>query len=240
MSLSSGREARGRSRRSARVLGGTQLDLWKDPGGEIRGRPDLAPTRVLLRHPSCTRVLESIRQVRLFFPELDGLCIRVGLTQSAAGFASREEPCIWINPRRLVRHTIAHELVHLLQNRGLVPGGEKAADLFALARHPVLVDDLPCYLSVPRSLAERWSERGVEISSLLHRTAREAVSRRTEGERRYLAWFEQQLRERWLETRTWERDPRAGTARQESIAFAPLGGRRNAASVDPAAQEGPL
>ena len=220
MSLSSGREATGQGRRRTTKHGGTQLDLWKDPTGEVRGRPDLWPTRVLLRSQSCTRVLESIRQVRLFFPELDGTCLRVGLTKSAAGFASREEPCIWINPRRLKRHTIAHELVHLLQNLGHVPSGEKAADLFALARHPILVDDLPSYLQTPRGMAEEWATRGEEIASLLHHTARGAVERRSEGERRYLVWFENELRDRWLVTRALERDVRTELApRQELLCF---------------------
>ena len=172
-----------------------------DLGADLRGRADLLPTRVLLRHPSCTRVLESIRQVRAFYPELDGISLRVGLTRSAAGFASREEPWIWINPRTLVRHTIAHELTHLLQNLGHVPSGEKAADLFALARHPVLCDDVPYYLATPRSLRDAWPAATAEISSLLHRTARESVDRRTSGERRYLVWFEQTLRLRWSERR---------------------------------------
>lgn len=219
MSLSSGREATGQGRRRTTKHDGTQLDLWKDP--TLRGRPDLWPTRVLLRHPSCNRVLDTIRQVRLFFPELDGTCLRVGLTASAAGFASREEPCIWINPRRLKRHTIAHELVHLLQNLGFVPSGEKSADLFALARHPILVDDLPSYLDIPRGMREEWADRNEEIAGLLHRTARAAVERRDEGLRRYLVWFERELRDRWLVTCALERDARSpATPRQELLCFA--------------------
>lgn len=194
MPLSSGREAAFRKLASRE---GRQLDLWADRSG----RPDLTPTAVLARHASCARVLELVRQVRGFFPELDGRSIRVGLTRAAAGFASREESWIWINPRRLVRHTIAHELTHLLQNDGLLPGGEKAADLFALARHATLADDLPSYLETPRSLREVFHDAGrreqARVCSLLHVTARDAAQARAGGERYYLAWFERELEERW-------------------------------------------
>jgi hypothetical protein len=174
-----------------------QLPLWTQEDPAQRGRPDLLPTSVLLRHRSCPRVLDLIRQVRFFFPELDGLSIRVGLTRSAAGLASRDEPWIWINPRKLTRHTIAHELTHLLQNQGFLPGGEKSADLHALARHSFLVDDLPYYLKSPRSLRLAYGSLGGPIHGLLHQIARESLLRREEGARYYLRWFEDQLEERW-------------------------------------------
>ncbi len=172
-----------------------QMDLW-DSGTPLDGR-DLIPTRVLQRHPSCGRVLDMIRQVRLFFPELDGTSIKVGLTRSAAGFASRDEPWIWVNPHRLTRHTIAHEFVHLLQWRGHAPAGEKSADLVALARHPMLADDAPWYLRTPPAMHKApvsWKPR---ISALLHELAREALRRREKGLRTYLRWFESELSKRW-------------------------------------------
>ena len=174
----------------------TQLALWGGAGG---GRSDLLATSVLLRHKSCPRVLEMIRQVRLFFPELDGVTIRVGLTRTAAGLASREQPWIWVNPRKLTRHTIAHEFVHLLQNRGEVPGGEKSADLHALARHPFLVDDLPYYLKLPRSL--RLAQAGARdaVFTLLSEVSREALRQKEGGLRNYLRWFENELERRWSE-----------------------------------------
>lgn len=138
-----------------------------------------------------------IRQVRLFFPELDGTCLKVGLTRSAAGFASKDEPWIWVNPYRLTRHTIAHEFVHLLQWRGLVPTGEKSADLFALARSPLLADDAPWYLRTPPAIHKApvsWKPR---ISALLHELATEALRRREDGLRTYLRWFESELSKRW-------------------------------------------
>jgi len=177
-----------------------QLDLWSGASANNRAA-DLVPTRPLLRHRSCGRVLEQIRHVRFFFPELDGVSLRVGLTRTAAGFASKEEPVIWVNPRRLTRHTIAHELVHLLQTRGLVPGGEKSADLFALARHAILADDVPSYLEVPRSLRQACATSPHLCHALMHCLAREAVARREGGHRTYLRWFEDELKVRWNELR---------------------------------------
>jgi len=189
------------------------LDLWSGPAPG--GRPDLLPTKALVRHASCARLLDRVRHVRAFFPELDGASLKVGLTRAAAGFASREERYIWINPHRLTLHTIAHELTHLLQNEGHVPGGEKAADLFALARHSILVDDLPCYLRSPRSLKHAWLTRRADVCRLLHRTARDAVAARASGVRTYLVWFETELEARWERERFVDAAPEA--ASQETL-----------------------
>ena len=157
----------------------------------------LVPTSALLRNPACPRVLQTVRHVRAFFPELDGIGIKVGLTRRAAGLAAREEPAIWINPYRLTRHTIAHELVHLLQFRKLLPLGERSADLYALARHWVLVDDSPWYLKVPRSMTTATGPLSAEVCGLLHGLACEALRRREAGLRTYLRWFETELDRRW-------------------------------------------
>jgi hypothetical protein len=197
-----------------------QLALWNRDDPEQQGRPDLQPTSVLLRHRSCARVLEMIRQVRLFFPELDGLSLRVGLTRSAAGLASREEPWIWVNPRKLTRHTIAHELTHLLQNQGLLPGGEKSADLHSLARHAYLADDLPYYLKLPRALRLVPVPERTELHGLLHQVARESLEQRAAGLRTYLKWFEEEMAQRWPALAA-TRAPAPSAAAQADL-FAPL------------------
>jgi hypothetical protein len=191
------------TRRNAKTGPAPQLGLWSSA---TPSAPDLDPTAPLMRHPSCRRVLEATRHVRTFFPELDGLTLKVGLTKAAAGFASREEMWVWFNPYRLSLHTIAHELTHLLQNLGHVPRGEKSADLFALARHRTLVDDLPCYLSVPLSLRQQWNSQRPQIESILHRAARDAAARRNAGHRQYLCWFEAEVAARWDEHATSQRD----------------------------------
>jgi hypothetical protein len=120
-------------------------------------------SRLVLRSPNRDRIRDRIEFVRAFFPELDGVTIRVGLAQKRGvlgwGSLDPERPGIWVRPRRLDHFTIAHELTHLLQARGLVPRGERACDLWALARSPLLVDAPPGYLRLPVELRrKRWLE----------------------------------------------------------------------------------
>jgi hypothetical protein len=154
------------------------------PPGELRA------TGPLGKHGRGAEVLTKVRYVRRFFPELDGLALKIGLTRTAAGLAELEGDRLWLNPNRLSLHTIAHELTHLLQGRGLVPHGERSCDLFALAREVTLVDAMPAYLRVPGVLGDQrgWLKPGV--APALHRIAVEAADRRARGERRYLRWFE--------------------------------------------------
>lgn len=201
-----------------------QLDFWAPAAAPATGIPvqtgrtDLQPTTVLMRHTSCRRVLEMIRQVRTFFPELDGCTIKVGLTRSAAGLASREDLWIWLNPRRLTYHTIAHECVHLLQTRGVMPSGEKSADLYALARDLFLVDDLPYYLTLPRSLRAARAGQPAEVHRLLNQVAREALQRREDGLRTYLKWFEEEVELRW-ESRRRAAAPITFAAPMQAVLF---------------------
>jgi hypothetical protein len=135
--------------------------------------------------------------VRRFFPELDGTTIRVGIAKRRGvlgwGSLDPEHPGIWVRPRLLHHFTIAHELTHLLQARGLVPRGERACDLWALARSPLIVDSAPGYLRLPRGMRthrlEAWQ------STLLSDAARRAVAARLSGDRRYLQRFEREIAE---------------------------------------------
>jgi hypothetical protein len=134
---------------------------------------------------------------RKFFPELEGLNIRVGLAQKRGvlGWGSLDpaRPGVWVRPRRLQLFTIAHEFTHLLQARGLVPRGERQCDLWALARSPLLIDAVPNYLHLPRAL-----RRGKPTNDQAHAlcaSAREAIAGREAGDRRYLARFEATLAE---------------------------------------------
>lgn len=170
------------------------------PGGG-EGVGGLIPTRALVRHRSSTRVLDQVRRVRYFFPELYGLTIRVGLTRAAQGFASTEKMTVWMNPYRLSHLTVAHELVHLVQNRGLIRGGEKTADLHALARHRSLVDDLPGYLAVPAELRRLWDPDNRRFRRLIHETAREALAEGEGRPRRAIHRFEKNLLALWRRDR---------------------------------------
>ncbi|MDM7917228.1 MAG: hypothetical protein QUU85_18455 [Candidatus Eisenbacteria bacterium] len=135
-----------------------------------------------------------------FFPELHETGLRIGIARGADGYASLEEPRIWLNPRGLCYQTISHELVHLLQARGLVPMGERSCDLFSLARDQVLVDAAPVYLRIPEAYLTPRGGLRPESPWAFYRTAREAIRRREEGERQYIRWFERALVERakWI------------------------------------------
>jgi hypothetical protein len=159
-------------------------------------RPRWTFSRRILGSPHQKRILERLEFVRRFFPELDDCPIHVGqaLKRGVLGWGSLDpaRPGIWVRPIRIAYFTIAHEYTHLLQARGLVPRGERACDLWALARSPLIVDSLPGYLRLPRSLRAR-REVDPATASLLHRLACDAVARRTAGDRRYLARFEHEL-----------------------------------------------
>ena len=147
----------------------------------------------MLASPHRARICERIEFVRRFFPELDGITVRVGmaLKRGVLGWGSLdpERPGVWVRPRRLEYFTIAHELTHLLQARGAVPRGERACDLWALARSPLLIDSGPGYLRVPRAL--RGRKVGPEDAVRLCAAARAAIAARAAGDRRYLVRFEQ-------------------------------------------------
>jgi hypothetical protein len=157
-------------------------------------------SRLVLRSPHLARIRERLEFVRSFFPELSGVTVRVGLVRRPGilgwGSLDPEQPGVWIRPRRLDHFTIAHELTHLLQARQLVPHGERACDLWALARSPLLVDHPPGYLALPREL-RRMRRLEAAYSQLLHQAARQAIAARQEGDRRYLLGFERDVAERW-------------------------------------------
>jgi len=178
----------GRRRRRARPL--EQLALELGPG-----RPRWEFSRLVLRSPHLKRIRERIEFVRYFFPELDGITIRVGLALKPGvlgwGSLDPERPGIWIRPRRLEYFTIAHELTHLLQARRVVPRGERACDLWALARTPLVIDTPPGYLKLPRSLRKR--KLSPAEAAALCDAARRAIEARIAGDRRYLKRFEEEL-----------------------------------------------
>ena len=153
-------------------------------------------SRPALRSPYRERIRERLEFVRRFFPELDGVTVRVGLVRKPGvlgwGSLDPDHPGVWVRPRRLDAFTIAHEFTHLLQARGLVPRGERACDLWALARSPLLVDTAPGYLRVPIRLRRRARLQARE-AALLHRAAGNALRARAAGERNYLRRFERDV-----------------------------------------------
>jgi hypothetical protein len=182
---------RGRTRRAPPAL--EQLVLELGPA-----RPRWLLSRLVRRSPHRPRILERLELARRFFPEFEGATLRIGLAQKRGvlgwGSLDPEQPGIWVRPRRLDTFTIAHEFTHLLQARGLVPRGERACDLWALARSPLLIDSPPSYLRVPRRLSRgRIDPRDAQT---LCELARNAIDARARGERRYLTRFEREARRR--------------------------------------------
>jgi hypothetical protein len=153
-------------------------------------------TRLFDRSPHRARLLDRLDSVRAYFPELDGEEIQVGLVLSqkilGRGSLDPEAPGIWLRPRLASLFTIAHEMTHLLQAKGQVPRGERACDLFALARSALLVDSLPTYLRLPAVLRDA-DPPTPQVAGLLHTAARGAVAERERGRRDYLRRFERQI-----------------------------------------------
>lgn len=163
------------------------------------GRPRWVCSRLVLRSPHRERILDRLEFVRRFFPEMDGITVRVGLAQKRGilgwGSLDPDQPGIWVRPRKTDSFTVAHEFTHLLQARRLVPGGERACDLWALARSPLLIDKAPGYLRLPRGL--RLARMTPWMSSMLHAAALRALAARASGDRRYLMRFEQEVAAEW-------------------------------------------
>jgi hypothetical protein len=171
---------------------GLQLDLFilSDNARWSMSRP-FAASRLR------DRALKHLETVRRHFPELNDVTIRIGRTRSrhAHAWASMDpdQPTVWIKPGALTLFTVAHEFVHLLQARGLAPGGEKAADLYALARDPGLIDKPPSYLRVPRILFTVEGLPRVGAANLLHRTAVESIREAPGRPRTAVRRFESKL-----------------------------------------------
>ena len=207
-------EPRARARPRRRIVPLEQLALELGSA-----RPRWTYSRPLLQSPHRARIMERLELVRRFFPELDVCTIRVGLARKRGvlgwGSLDPENPGIWVRPRRLDSFTVAHEFVHLLQARGLAPRGERSCDLWALARSPLLVDQPPGYLKLPRHL--RYTPPTPNQARVLCELAREAIAARAAGRGRYLARFEAEVARRLpagvVGSRA-QRDPAPGAARR--------------------------
>jgi len=180
-----------RHRRRRRIVPLEQLAMDFGPP-----RPRWELSRLGERSPHRARILERLEFVRRFFPELADGTVRVGLARKRGvlgwGSLDPRRPGVWVRPRRLSYFTIAHEFTHLLQARGLLPRGERACDLWALARSPLLNDTAPSYLRLPRGL--RRGRLDPVLGTVLCEAARRASAARARGDRRYLLGFEHELR----------------------------------------------
>jgi len=134
------------------------------------------------------------------FPELEHVDFELDLLPSTSWLLGVTEdrpgmPRVRLRPARptnpSLTYTVPHEFTHLLQRPlRIVPQGERACDLWAMARAGERFRVPPSYLSVPRSVRADWTPWAGAASTL----ARGAVEERSAGRRRYLRWWEQELR----------------------------------------------
>lgn len=185
---------------------------------------DIVWTRRAMRLPEEVReeVARRLRKVHRHFPEAPRR-LKVGLTRFCDGLAyqSRDSlPKLMLDIRRTRQGswryptywTLGHELMHLAQfNSEGVPSGERATDMFALARlPPELIDEPPSYLVIRGKTRSRW---GRDLAALAHRLAKEAIIRRSAGAlRNYASWWEKEFNERTAQ-RARARAPDARGAR---------------------------
>jgi hypothetical protein len=158
-------------------------------------------TRTALTLPESVRKELASRLDRLhpFFPEMKSR-MKIGITRSLDGLAFQSDSGfvkLMVEVRRTRKGTwnyptywtLAHELMHLAQfNSHGIPSGERACDIFALARlPPEFIDDSPSYLVVPLGLRSKWLLKDAKMA---HDLAVEALEMRKKGLRRYACWWE--------------------------------------------------
>jgi hypothetical protein len=136
-----------------------------------------------------SKIESMIRESLLSFPELAGIELKVGLTKSYLGTATRGDNKINLNPRNLSYNTIGHELMHLVQGVGDIPQGEKSCDVFTIARGSLFLDRPPTYIRIPKRIKDNWEKYRGEI----HRLCVESLELRKKR-KKYMVWLERQIK----------------------------------------------
>ncbi len=137
-----------------------------------------------------------------YFPELRPQ-VQIGLSRFFEGFVfqsngghvklnlevRKQKDGTWRCP---TYWTIAHEFMHLAQfNSNDIPGGERACDIFALARlPPKFIDESPTYLFVPPGARLVWTNRDAELA---HTLAEMAIRKFTDGDVSYESYWEDEF-----------------------------------------------
>jgi len=123
------------------------------------------------------------------FPELEGNELKVGLTRSYLGTATRGDNKINLNPRNLSYNTIGHELMHLVQGTGDIPQGEKSCDVFTIARDSLFLDRPPTYIKIPKRIKDNWEKCRGEIQRLCVESLELRKKRK-----KYMVWLEREIK----------------------------------------------
>jgi hypothetical protein len=169
---------------------------------------EISWTRRASRLPAEVReeISRRLNTLQPYFPELRPQ-VRIGLTrffegfvfQSNSGFVRlnlevrKERSGAWRYP---TYWTIAHELMHVVQfNSHGMPGGERACDIFALARLPPrFIDESPTYLFVPPGARAAWRKSDAELA---HALAELAVKKWVECDESYESYWEDEFERRY-------------------------------------------
>lgn len=133
---------------------------------------------------------ERVLRVYSFFPELHNRSITCGFIRRGTHLAGTARS--WKQQIALQQNvgntTIAHELTHLLQGNG-VPHGEKACDIWAVARLPEeMLDEQPYYL-LRHWHRERWARHRTSVRDLCVQAIQVRETNKT-----YIMWLSGQLR----------------------------------------------
>ena len=129
-------------------------------------------------------------KVHSLFPELRDKTITCGFIRRGhiLGTARSWQSQISLQPM-VGNMTIAHELTHLLQGNG-VPHGEKACDIWAVARLPEeMLDEQPYYI-LRHWQKDRWLRNRPAVKGLCAQAIKVRESRRT-----YIKWLSGELRQ---------------------------------------------
>jgi hypothetical protein len=135
----------------------------------------------------------------LFYPELEGQEIRVGITNrtNILGEADSHKSLIRLKVSSLCYNTVGHELMHLSQRTthinqdfDIIPYGEKQCDIWTLARNKIFADKPPYYLKIPNSIRSDWHQ----FSNCIRDLCIESIACRHEGDRRYIVNLESKIK----------------------------------------------
>ena len=190
----------------------------------------MRPTARILAYRNGSAIVALAESFLPHFPELARIDFELDVLPSSSWFLGITDhgppvPRVRLRPARptnpTLTSTIAHEFTHLLQiPLRLVPQGERSCDLYALARAGERFLSPPGYMRVPRIARDAWTEWSDVAADL----AKQALERRTAGERRYIAWWEAEMR---AQCRGRESNPLKTDL--QSVTLAALSPRRNVA-----------
>lgn len=149
----------------------------------------IIPTEPMSKHENTPQIIRDVKRVAKHFPELKGKTLTLGYI-SGGGNASKSKMKIGLNPEiNITNNLIGHELTHLIQGNNGIPNGEKACDIWTMARHPDLNDKPPFYLFLPWAVRDNWERFKDEVRE----KAIESIERRKAGQRQYIKWFEMEM-----------------------------------------------